>query len=367
LVPFAQALIDAGHEVRVAAPASFAGTVQRAGLQHAPFDDVTPEKFGPVFASAENLPRLEANAMVIREVFGRLDTGAALPGVREVVNEWRPDLIVREPAEFASYVVADELGLPHVQVAIGIAAFDEFMASAVDEPLREFGCASGGAGLRAAPRLTHVPERVDTEPASGTGRIYRFRAAEPPAKPAPLPAWWPDNDLPLVYVSFGSVTGALPRFGNLYRDTVQALADLRARVLLTVGEASDPDALAPLPSHVHAERWWPQQDVMPYTTAIVGHGGFGTTMLGLTAGVPMVVLPLFSSDQFLNAARVQAVGAGVAIEEGAAAVAELGDAVQRVIDEPSYAAVAREIAHDIAALPPAAAAVPVLEQVARGG
>ena len=83
---------------------------------------------------------------------------------------------------------------------------------------------------------------------------------------------------------------------------------------MTLGEAGAPEALGTLPDNVHVERWWPQDQVMPHAQAIVGHGGFGTTMAALVAGVPQVVLPLFSADQFENAAQVAAVRAGVALQ-----------------------------------------------------
>ena len=38
---------------------------------------------------------------MIGEFFGRLDTAAALPGLREIVEDWRPDVIVRESWEYA--------------------------------------------------------------------------------------------------------------------------------------------------------------------------------------------------------------------------------------------------------------------------
>ena len=123
-----------------------------------------------------------------------------------------------------------------------------------------------------------------------------------------------DGHGPLVYVSSGSLAAGVPRFRGLSADVVAALADVPARVLLTVGEAGDREALEPLPPHVHVERWWPQRDVMPQASAMAGHGGFGTTMEGLASGVPMVVVPLFASDQILNAVRVQETGAGIALE-----------------------------------------------------
>ncbi len=364
MVPVARALVEAGHEVRVAAPGSFAPVVERAGLVHAPFADAPPEELVRVFAQVPQLPRIDGNVMVIREVFGRIDTRAALPGMRAVVDEWHPQVIVREPAELASYVVAEETGIPHLQVAIGLASFEEFFLPLMDEPLREHGCGSGAAGLHTAPRLTSVPPRLDTQPTQEPAATHRFRGDEMKAEAPALPNWWRDDHRPLVYVSFGSVTAGMPRFASLYPDAVAALADVPARVLLTIGDAGDPESLDPLPPNVHVETWWRQQDVMAHTAAMVGHGGFGTTMQGLAAGIPMVVMPLFSFDQFLNAARVQEVGAGIALE-GAHALAHLPEAVRSLLDNPAYADVAGELAADIAVLPPAASCVPVIEEVAR--
>ncbi len=51
--------------------------------------------------------------------------------------------------------------------------------------------------------------------------------------------------------------------------------------------------------------------MLAHASAMVGHGGFGTTMGALAAGVPQVVVPLFSFDQVVNGDHVAAVGAGL--------------------------------------------------------
>ena len=102
---------------------------------------------------------------------------------------------------------------------------------------------------------------------------------------------------------------------------------------------------------------------MPHAAAMVGHGGFGTTLAGMAAGVPMVVVPLFA-DQPYNAARVEAIAAGVALEGGPAAIGGLADALRQVLDGDWYRAGAQRIAEQIARLPPAADAVPMLEEIA---
>jgi glycosyltransferase len=167
----------------------------------------------------------------------------------------------------------------------------------------------------------------------------------------------------LVYVTFGSVAAGIGLFPMLYRGVVDAVADLPVRVPLTLGDAGDPEALGPLPANVHVERWWPQADVMPHASAMVGHGGMGTTLAGMVAGVPQVVVPLFA-DQPYNGARIEAIGGGVVLEGGPPAVAGLADALRRVLDEDWYRAGASRVAEQIGRLPPASDAVPLLEAVA---
>jgi len=119
-----------------------------------------------------------------------------------------------------------------------------------------------------------------------------------------------------------------------------------------------------LPANVHVERYWPQHAVLPHTAAMVGHGGFGTTMAGLARAVPMVVVPLFALDQHYNARAVARAGAGIALTEGPAAIGELGPALERVLADHTYVVGARTVAADIARLPDATRSVPLLEEIA---
>ncbi|MGZ5416820.1 MAG: glycosyltransferase [Nocardioides sp.] len=377
LVPFASAAAAAGHEVRVAAPASFAEPITRAGLTHAPFDDAPAEAMGELFARIPGLTMREANDLVLRDVFGGLDAEAALPGVRAIVDGWRPDVILREPAELASYVVALEQRIPYVEVNIGLDSFGDLLVELLDERLRALGCPGGADGMREAPRWTLLPESFDvgaTVTASAPARFREGRGTA--AAPDPLP-WWGGRDDPLVYVTFGSVAAGLGLFPRFYADVLESLGEVGARVLMTLGEAGAPEELGTLPDNVHVERWWPQDQVMPHAQAIVGHGGFGTTMAALVAGVPQVVVPLFSADQFANAAQVAAVLAGVAlqVEDAADRLAgsllpagpdvldRLPEAVRAAMHDPRLRGGARAVAAEIAALPEVAESVTVLEEL----
>jgi UDP:flavonoid glycosyltransferase YjiC (YdhE family) len=370
LIPFARACVTAGHEVRVAAPSTFASAVEGAGFEHAPFDDVPPDVMGAVFGRLPGLPRQEANAIVVGEVFGRLDAQAALPGVMSTIDAWSPDVVVREPCEFGSWAAAERAGVPQVVVWIGLAGMADQFEPILREPLADLRWraglpADGGGPFAAAATFSLVPAGFDDAADVDGASISRFRDPSVGFGTARLPDPWGDAADPLVYVTFGSVTATVGPFGSVYPAVVEALAAYPARILMTTGDGLDPATLGPLPPNLRVERWWPQADVMPATSAIVGHGGFGTTMTALAAGIPQVVVPLFASDQFDNAERIDAIGAGVCLEGGPGAARDVPGALDAVLREPRFRAVARNIADEIAALPDAATAVPLIEQIAQ--
>jgi UDP:flavonoid glycosyltransferase YjiC (YdhE family) len=365
LVPFANALRDAGHAVRVAAPASFAATIRRAGFDHLPVGDAAPEELGAVFARLPSLSTEAANAVVVGEVFGDIDTRAALPGMQAGVDQWRPDLILRESAEFSSYLVAERNGIPHAQLSCSQARLEEFMQPLVEEPLRRLGSQRGSAGIVEVPHLTLVPESLEEPGPLAASPTHRFRHPAAPLDAPELPrTWWPNADAPMVYLTFGSVAAGIGFFPDFYRAMLGALADLPVRVLLTLGEAGDPELLAPLPPNCHVERWCPQEQVMPRASAMITHGGFATTMLGLSSGLPMVLVPLFALDQFILARRIHALGAGITLEDSAAAPARLREALEQLLAEDGYGNAVHRVANEIAQLPHPSASVALLERLA---
>ena len=372
LLPLARALVTAGHSVRVAAPGSFGAAVERAGLVHVPFADAPPELIGPVMARLPTLSFDDANATVLREVFGRIDAQAAFPAVSAAIEDWCPAVVLREPAEFGSLAAAVRAGVPHLQVAIGMTEMSSLFVDLTAEPLTELARAAGlpeSALVDAAaaePVLSSVPEVLDRagDDAYDSGAVtFRYRDDAP--VPTLLPPDRGDSAVPWVYVTFGSVTGSLPPFRGVFRQALEGLADLPVRVFMTVGRQVDIADLGPLPANARVEGWWPQQDVLARAAVVLGHGGFGTTMGAVAAGVPQVVAPIFTSDQVVNARHVAAVGAGRAVSPGPAAISAACAEVSAVLADPEYGVRARSVAAAVAALPPAAEAIPVVERAAR--
>ena len=293
--------------------------------------------------------------MVVGEIFGRLNTTAALPRLREACEEWRPDVVVRDPNEYGSALAAEMDGIPHARVAIGLASTEELgmgiAAGAIDAIRQAEGLPADPDAdrLRRAPYLSLFPPTLDEGAQPDTRRFRDPAWDEPRGRAARLVAG--PRDEPLVYVTFGSVAGSFPQALPVYGVAMRAVAELPVRVLLTVGRELDLDALPPAPENVRIERWVPQQDVLGHAAAALVHGGSGSTLGALAAGVPLVVMPLFA-DQPQNARRVAEVGAGVAVEPNRddvdATVAPLREAIRAVLDDPSYGQRARALADELA-------------------
>ena len=103
-----------------------------------------------------------------------------------------------------------------------------------------------------------------------------------------------------------------------------------------------------------------QDEVMAQARLVVCHGGAGTTLGALVAGVPMVVFQLFA-DQADNGRCVVAAGAGIAVEaRGAAAAnrtvgpedtAALREAPLQVLHDPAFAEASARARSAFTALP----------------
>jgi hypothetical protein len=293
--------------------------------------------------------------LIDRELFADRCAEAMLDTARAVRDSWRPDLVVRDPCEYASAIAAHEGGLAQVQVGISAAAIERDVLEMVAPIIERLGPGVADA-IAAAPYVTSFPASLDPSPWPDT---RRYRLA--PRVPRALPDWWPGNDQPLVYVTFGSVIGHLPEAAGVFRAALEAVSGLAARVLLTVGRAIEPGALGPAPGNAHVEPWVAQADVLAHAALVVCHGGSGTTFGALAAGVPLVICPLFA-DQTINGRTVEAAGCGLVVRGrhlaigelrglGPADVAPLRDAIDAVLDASAHRAAAQQVAAEVALMP----------------
>jgi len=99
----------------------------------------------------------------------------------------------------------------------------------------------------------------------------------------------------------------------------------------------------------------PFSALLPRLSALVHHGGIGTSAQALAAGIPQLVVP-FAHDQFDNAARLHRLGVAVRLRTQAPA-AEWRDALQGLLEAPGRTAALRCNAARMTAEGPAAARI----------
>jgi len=383
LVPFARACVRAGHDVLVSAQRQFEGNVTRSGLPFAPVDEPTRDQWMPLMERFGQLDIASADRAMIGRFFAGLDLRAELPALRALAESWRPDVIVRESWEFGSTLVGELHGIPVARVGLGVAEMEELTLTAaapeVDKARAEAGLPPDpdGERLTAGPLMTSIPPELEDPAAGAPANASRYRF-EVDAEADQLPDWWGGNGDPLVYLTFGSVAAGahLPYYPALYRSAIEALATLPVRLLVTVGDADrDLSDLGQVPANVHVETWVPHDSVATRADVIVCHGGFGSTLGALAHGTPLVVLPLFSGDQWANGAAVARAGAGIIVADDVEArgvldlppaetIDGLRRAVETVLSGASHRREAGRIAKAMRALPPVDESVRLLESAA---
>ena len=90
----------------------------------------------------------------------------------------------------------------------------------------------------------------------------------------------------------------------------------------------------------------PHRAVLPRAQLVVTNAGLGTVMAALAHGVPLVCIPL-KNDQYENAARVHASGAGLSLGRHATR-RSLRRAILEVLNEQRFTGAARRLAGTIA-------------------
>lgn len=368
LLPFAAALRERGDEVALAGPPSLAPVARAAGLPFHAGAEPEPREAAAIRARFAQAPPEEAARLVNRELFGRLCTEAMLPPLERLAADWRPELVLRDPCDHASALVAERAGIPHAQVAISLAAVEWSSIDLAEPALARFDPALADA-VRAAPYLTRFPASLDPSPfprtvrvreesapagAGGTGASGSGADGESASRSgAGLPRWSGTSAaLPLVYATLGSEAGRVTGGGEAHRTLARAFDGLPVRVLLSTGRDVDPTALGPLPPNVAARRWASQAAALAAAALVVCHGGSGTVLGALAAGVPLVVLPLFA-DQPRNARLVARAGAGIVVEgdraAGAAAAISSADRIRAAVEQALAAPALRPAAARVAA------------------
>jgi MGT family glycosyltransferase len=377
LVPIARALIAAGHEVAFAASAAFCPVVAHAGFRCFPagFDFFLDDREA-VFAHVRSTlgPRA-APLSGVRDVFAGFLARRMVPDVLAIAQTWPFDVLVRDPLEFGGCVAAEVLGCPHAACGPLFCFWDGAWHATPGEVAKpELDGVRAVHGLPPDPELTmlHRHLYLASLPRTFVGPELMIPPTARFLRPVPfdrlegeaLPAWVEDlPSQPTVHASLGTIFHRTP---GVFEAILAGLRDEPITLLLAIGRDQDPARFGSQPRHVRIERYLSHALLLPRCDVVITHGGYGSVMACLEAGVPMVVIPLAGGDQAGNADRCAALGAARVVPSDQHTPEVIRAAVRDILDDLRYRQNAERLREQIRALPGPKHAVGLLEQLAIG-
>jgi UDP:flavonoid glycosyltransferase YjiC (YdhE family) len=381
----AEALRSRGWQAAFVVAGPGAQAIVQAGFQvYAPRFPRRPERVARPGPAYTLIP--DASFQVLRDGFTHpwRAMAAALEGLL-LARRFRPDVLVGDVSLIAG-LVGRRLGIPVVQIvrsamhpaAPRLVWWREVPAGACSPDIRPvFAPLLRQWGQTPAERAEDllrgdvylVPSLPELEPLPPgladtvyTGPLlHHTHAADLPAGAAL------ENGQPLVYVTLGG--GAGPVGSLAFLDAVQqAFTGQPWRGILSTGRRFRPDDLPPAPENLAVYAWLPGLQVIERSSAVVFHGGYGTMMETVGAGVPSVVLP-FHTEQESNGRRLEQNAAACVLspaddqdalrlqhgrwrygewalwvrKEGGITPDGLRKAIQRVLANPGYRAAAETL------------------------
>jgi UDP:flavonoid glycosyltransferase YjiC (YdhE family) len=351
LVPVARAMREAGHEVAFSAHPLMVPIVELWGFTAfatAPDDRPAPQR-RPLLPVC-----IEREERDLREKFAGHHARVRADGIRAFCADWRPDLLVRDEADFGCAIAAERLGVACATVlimAFGTLVRPDVVADALDAVRAEH-------GLAPDPQLAALERDLVLCPFPPSFRDPAF----------PLPAGGHavrladvghgDEQGP-IYFTLGTVFNL--ESGDLF---TRVLDGLRGReVVATVGPQVDPAELGRRPPGVRVERYLPQAEVLPHCRAVVSHAGSGTVLGALAHGLPMLLIPI-GADQPLNAARARELGVALTLDAIAANPGDVRAAIDDLLGHEDHRRAAERMRDELALLPGVEHAVELLERLA---
>ncbi|MEV0001596.1 nucleotide disphospho-sugar-binding domain-containing protein [Micromonospora sp. NPDC050980] len=309
MAPFGWAARAAGHAVRVATPPGLAAAVARSGLPTVAVGEEVD------FAAGYRGRRPGASADPKR-MFAAV-AEAMVADLVELARSWRAELLVWEPTSFAGPVAAAALGVPSLRylwgpdiVGRGTGGRDR-LPEAVRALFDRY--ADGLAGVPEWTTVDPCPPSVQL-PTSGPWRHVRYVPHSTASRVEPAALRPPDR--PRVLVTLGmSVTDLVGPRAFLPPLVVRALADedVETLVALPAGQAAALTDAGPLPANVRTITDCPLPALLADAAVVVHHGGAGTLLSAVNAGVPQLVLAQMPDLAFYGD-RVAGTGAALRLD-----------------------------------------------------
>lgn len=349
LIGLLQWLVRRGHHVTWLPTPAPLGEDDRRMLEAQGAHLLEPPPLPPgILKDVAELARLAADPETIWQCYDSFMVAPVkhmVDFMRARMRETRPDVVATDGMAYAPAIAARLEGIPQVGLCAGFKILGgkslegvyrgrfgpvlerraELMSSCgLTADFRLFEMVSDAANV-----VFTVPEVADVLEIPP-----RTHAVGPPMPPGergdevPFPWDFLDGSRSLVYAAFGSVFTEAT-----LDDIVPPLIEVTGRLgaQLVISSQALARRLPPAASHVRIVPYAPQLAVLARTATFVTHGGANSVTEGLTAGVPLVVIPL-SSDQPLQARLVEELGAGIGLRREEVSEDRLAAILGRCLD-----------------------------------
>ncbi|WP_372434251.1 glycosyltransferase [Micromonospora luteifusca] len=352
LLPLIRAIRRQGHDVAVVTAVGMTPLIAPEGIELLPAGPMPDVLFAEVGRKLGINPATEPIPEAVAEFFAGVRVDLTADEALAQAKSWRPDLIVNELLDFVGPLVAAGLDVPLATLAFGPAVPVEFtdpLIAVVRSRYEE-------RGLPAPQRVQAGRWLLDTCPPGLQFEDFAVPQGVERIALRPEPHQAPDATTGGQTPSAGGRRRVLVSFGTVFADPavvgplLGALTDIDVDVLATLGLDGKPEDYQLDSERVEFSPFVPLAQLLENVSAVITHGGAGTTLGTLARGIPMVVVPQ-GADQFIQADRVAASGAGLALMPGQADPAAIAAALRRLLDEPSFTEAAQRISAQVAAMP----------------
>ena len=373
LIPLAKALSDAGHEVVIAVGSDMCPRTEAAGFTAFNAGLSIEAAFARL---AERFPDQSYNRLAPSEIldwylphlFGEVMAPAMLTDLEPLMQSWQPNVILHDTWELAGPIAAASAGIASISQTLGIRFNDRLIdaiATAVAPFWRQLGLEPDPtAGLYRHLCLDITPLSFQPyESPHHRAVIHPLRPIpQPPIPGETLPKWIKHRrQVPLVYMTLGTNPGTNSNI-SMFRSVIDGLSNLDVDVLITIGFDKDTTSIGPLASNIHVEHYLPQSLLLPHCSAVICHGGAGTTLSSLAQGLPLLILPQ-GGDQYIIGDLVLATGAGLRLIPADVTPTTIRTSILTLLNQPSYRAQAHRLQCEIATMPVPEIAVHLIEQI----
>ncbi|MFF2042956.1 nucleotide disphospho-sugar-binding domain-containing protein [Kitasatospora sp. NPDC058170] len=352
MVPTAQALRAAGHEVLFAGgqpldqlrTAGFPVTEVGDGRTiREVFEQSTGGKIRYVNPDLTQDEILDGAAVAFAAA-----SRPTVDGLLSAATGWGADLLIYDSFQGAAPLVAAKLKLPSAIQNFGVTP-GRGMVTRLASNLTDLYEQHGVAGPAESLPINVVPAELGGDADGLRMRYIPYNGGG--LVPADL---LHRGTRPRVAVTLGTVLTQMDGVRAIVR-LIEAAASVDAEFLLAVGDA-DLTPLGTLPANVRPLPWVPLAELLGTCDALIHHGGAGTMLTALQAGLPQLLLPQ-GADHFVNADALTTAGSALQATSDAVDSALL----TRLFTDPALRTAATRLQAENAALPSPAALVPTFE------